>query len=157
MEKFMWCPACKTTSLWLLDETGVYFEKEIYACTCGVVPDNLIDWDNIRKFVAGLPDSPERGMSYDFQYLSVKLSEETARRTSRYPVRAVSGLDTGGYRNDVRIIRLPEVMRLVGLGKSTIYEMIAKGTFPRPVSLGSRAVGWKAGDIWAWLLTRKAA
>ena len=58
---------------------------------------------------------------------------------------------------DMAILRMPEVIRLVGLGRSTIYEMIAKGNFPRPVSLGRRAVGWIAGDIRNWLQNRQAA
>lgn len=52
---------------------------------------------------------------------------------------------------DLAILRLPEVMRLVGLAKSTIYQMIKDERFPRPVSLGPRAVGWPVCDIHAWL------
>ncbi len=58
---------------------------------------------------------------------------------------------------EIAILRLPEVMGLVGLGRTTIYEMMAKGDFPRSVSLGRRAIGWISCDIRAWLQTRKAA
>jgi prophage regulatory protein len=40
------------------------------------------------------------------------------------------------------ILRLPDVKRSTGLSLSTIYLRIAQGTFPKPVSLGGRAVGW---------------
>ena len=40
------------------------------------------------------------------------------------------------------ILRLPDVKRSTGLSRSTIYLRIAQGTFPKPVSLGGRAVGW---------------
>ena len=50
-----------------------------------------------------------------------------------------------------RIIRLPEVMRRVGLSRSSIYEYIKKGTFPKQVSLGARAVGWFETDIDLWV------
>jgi prophage regulatory protein len=33
------------------------------------------------------------------------------------------------------------------LSRSTIYLRIAQGVFPRPVSLGGRAVGWPAGEV----------
>lgn len=56
---------------------------------------------------------------------------------------------------DMAILRLPEVIKLVGLGRTSIYDMMAKGIFPRPVSLGRRAVGWVTADIRNWLQTRK--
>jgi prophage regulatory protein len=45
------------------------------------------------------------------------------------------------------ILRLPAVKASTGLSRSTIYMRIAQGVFPRPVSLGSRAVGWPSGEI----------
>lgn len=50
-----------------------------------------------------------------------------------------------------RILRLPEVMARTGLSRSTIYLRISQGTFPKPVNLGSRAVGWIEGEIQKWL------
>ena len=52
------------------------------------------------------------------------------------------------------ILRLPEVMRSTGLSRSTIYLRIAEGTFPKPVNLGGRAVGWLEVDIQEWLQRR---
>lgn len=49
------------------------------------------------------------------------------------------------------ILRLPTVKSRTGLSRSTIYLRIAKGEFPRPVSLGGRAVGWLESDIESWL------
>jgi predicted DNA-binding transcriptional regulator AlpA len=40
------------------------------------------------------------------------------------------------------ILRLPAVKTRTGLSRSTIYLRVSQGTFPRPVSLGGRAVGW---------------
>lgn len=56
-----------------------------------------------------------------------------------------------------RILRRAEVLRLIGLKKSALYELMAQGHFPRPMKLGERAVGWRAGDVAAWLNTREAA
>ena len=50
-----------------------------------------------------------------------------------------------------RVWRLPEVIIQTGLSRSTIYEMIKRGEFPRQFNLGARAVGWVADDIMAWL------
>jgi prophage regulatory protein len=49
------------------------------------------------------------------------------------------------------IWRLPEVLRQTGLSRSTIYEMIGRGDFPRQVQLGRRAVGWIADDVVDWV------
>ena len=50
-----------------------------------------------------------------------------------------------------RVWRLPEVMTQTGLSRSTIYEMIGKGEFPRQFNLGPRAVGWSSKDVLAWV------
>ena len=52
------------------------------------------------------------------------------------------------------ILRLPDVKRSTGLSRSTIYLRITQGTFPRPVSLGGRAVGWLEAEVQQWLERR---
>jgi prophage regulatory protein len=52
------------------------------------------------------------------------------------------------------ILRLPAVKTSTGLSRSTIYLRVAEGTFPRPVSLGGRAVGWLEAEIQEWLRQR---
>jgi prophage regulatory protein len=54
----------------------------------------------------------------------------------------------------MRIIRLKEVIDCTGLGRSTIYKYIAKGTFPKWVSLGDRCVGWVESEVHDWILAR---
>ena len=49
------------------------------------------------------------------------------------------------------ILRLPDVKSCTGLSRSTIYLRVAQGTFPAPLSLGARAVGWKSSEVLAWL------
>lgn len=49
------------------------------------------------------------------------------------------------------IVRLPAVKASTGLSRSTIYLRMHQGTFPKPVSLGLRAVGWPQNEIEAWL------
>jgi prophage regulatory protein len=45
------------------------------------------------------------------------------------------------------ILRLPDVKASTGLSRSTIYLRITQGVFPKPVSLGGRAVGWPASEV----------
>jgi prophage regulatory protein len=52
------------------------------------------------------------------------------------------------------ILRLPAVTTSTGLSRSTIYLRISQGTFPKPVSLGGRAVGWLEAEIQDWLQQR---
>jgi len=60
------------------------------------------------------------------------------------------------------ILRLPAVKARTGLARSTIYLRISEGRFPKPVSLGGRAVGWIEAEVNDWLnrqieASRKAA
>lgn len=55
------------------------------------------------------------------------------------------------------ILRLPAVKARTGLSRSTIYLRIAEGKFPRPISLGPRAVGWVEGEVIEWIGQRIAA
>lgn len=50
-----------------------------------------------------------------------------------------------------RILRLPEVKAATGKSRSSIYQGVANGTFPAPVALGPRSVGWRESDLTAWL------
>jgi prophage regulatory protein len=54
------------------------------------------------------------------------------------------------------ILRRKQVEQRTGLSRSTIYDHIQKGSFPRPIKLGVRAVGWIETEIDAWLATRLA-
>jgi len=53
-----------------------------------------------------------------------------------------------------KIKRRPEVEAKTGLSRSTIYEKMKNGTFPKPVKLGPRAVGWLEIEIDAWICER---
>lgn len=53
-----------------------------------------------------------------------------------------------------RVLRLPEVRRMTGLSRSSIYELQADGRFPRSIKLGERAVGWLEQEVREWLARR---
>jgi len=57
---------------------------------------------------------------------------------------------TSQYKTEIilpTILRLPEVKLRSGLSRSTIYAYISQGLWPKPVSLGVRAVGWPENEI----------
>ena len=53
-----------------------------------------------------------------------------------------------------KVLRLRAVREITGLSRSSIYAAIARGEFPRQVSLGARAVGWIEAEVLAWVEKR---
>ncbi len=53
--------------------------------------------------------------------------------------------------------RRTEVEEITGLSRSTIYDMMAKGEFPRPVRLTRKAVRWPESKISEWLKQLESA
>ena len=56
-----------------------------------------------------------------------------------------------------RLPRLPVVEDRTGNSRSTIYEMVRDGKFPRSVKIGARSVGWIESEIDEWIETREPA
>lgn len=50
-----------------------------------------------------------------------------------------------------RLLTMKEVQEIVGFKKDYIYRNIKKGTFPKQVSFGGRAVRWRLSDIQKWV------
>ena len=46
-----------------------------------------------------------------------------------------------------KFLKLPEVRVRTGKSRSSIYQGVKDGTFPRPIKLGPRAVGWIEAEI----------
>jgi prophage regulatory protein len=47
-------------------------------------------------------------------------------------------------------LRISLVMRLTGLGRSTIYRLMAEDEFPQPVRLTRRLIAWRRTDLDQW-------
>lgn len=47
-------------------------------------------------------------------------------------------------------LRMRAVTRMTGLGRSTIYRLVAQDKFPSPVRLANRAIGWRRVDLERW-------
>lgn len=53
-------------------------------------------------------------------------------------------------------LRDPQVTAVTGIPRSTRYELIEKGEFPRPIRLSPRIVAWSGREIAAWQRKRIA-
>ena len=53
-----------------------------------------------------------------------------------------------------RIIRRKEVEGRTGLSRATIYRKVKAGSFPKPLHLTERAVGWLETEVQAFLQAR---
>ena len=54
----------------------------------------------------------------------------------------------------VQILRLPQVCKVTGLGRSMIYQLESTRRFPCRVRIGARAVGWVESEVQRWLADR---
>jgi len=54
----------------------------------------------------------------------------------------------------MKIMRLEEVMSCTGLGRSSIYKLMADGMFPKSVPLVNRSVGWVSYEVEGWIKDR---
>ena len=52
------------------------------------------------------------------------------------------------------VLRLPQVLEICGLSRSSVYSMMKDGSFPKGFRLGTRAVGWRSTDIKQWIDNR---
>lgn len=50
-----------------------------------------------------------------------------------------------------RFIRLKQVMELCALSKTSVYEAMKKGEFPKAVKLGGRASAWVKSEVEDWI------
>jgi prophage regulatory protein len=56
--------------------------------------------------------------------------------------------------SNAQFLRWPDVERITGLSRTTIWRLERDGDFPERVSIGPRAVAWRLGDVQRWAETR---
>lgn len=56
-----------------------------------------------------------------------------------------------------KLLRLNDVKAATGLGRTSLYDLMARGEFPRPVPLSARARGWLESEVRAWQDSRVAS
>lgn len=52
-----------------------------------------------------------------------------------------------GNNQSIRLLRLHQVLALIPVGKSFVWESVKKGNFPMPIKLAPRVTAWRAEDI----------
>ncbi len=53
-----------------------------------------------------------------------------------------------------KVLRKGELSAMVGLHYSTIWRLMQRGEFPRPVQLSENRVGWLEAEVEEWLARR---
>jgi len=56
----------------------------------------------------------------------------------------------------LRLIRLPDVISMIGLGRTSVLALSKSGRFPKPLKIG-RAIAWEIGEIERWIETQQQA
>lgn len=138
-----------------------------YARPIGGGPVHAIDaalWevdDFLPRFRANAfhPEAPFDLTSAPTHYLFVSEQEVEAfleewSRDPAVPTSADNATIPGQQRN--RLLRLPEVLLLTGLSRSTMYAMIKRQTFPDSVKIGDRSAAWRHDEIIAWMAERRS-
>ncbi|MCG9698020.1 AlpA family transcriptional regulator [Shewanella sp. Isolate11] len=54
----------------------------------------------------------------------------------------------------MKLLRLNQVMERTGLGRSSIYNYMSTGEFPKPVKIGPRVSAWVESEVEDWIMER---
>lgn len=54
-----------------------------------------------------------------------------------------------------RLLRLRQVINLIGISRSSIYQLERDGRFPKRVAIGPRSVAWRESEILEWIASRQ--
>ena len=106
--------------------------------------------DQVMEFMEAYDQAQLDGVSSRSSPLRDSSSRE--RRDRAMPRTIVTEVEV-----PIRIVRLPDVQARTGLARSTIYVRLAEGSFPKPVALGARAVGWIEEEVDEWIRQQIAA
>jgi prophage regulatory protein len=71
--------------------------------------------------------------------------------------RRVMRAETPTSPDRIRVMRLPEVMRVTGIRRTLIYRLQAESRFPHSVKITDYAVGWLEAEVNAWIAERVAS
>ena len=50
-----------------------------------------------------------------------------------------------------RLLRLRDVLAVVGMSRAHVYNLIKHGLFPRPIALGSNCARWVQSEVQGWV------
>lgn len=49
--------------------------------------------------------------------------------------------------DDIKFMRIGEVLKIIPVGRSTFYRKVKNGEYPKPYKLSDRISAWKYSDI----------
>lgn len=55
---------------------------------------------------------------------------------------------------DEKILKIKQVVEVVCISRSSLYTMVKRGDFPKPLKLGMRSSGWLKTEVDAWISER---
>ncbi|WP_323897580.1 helix-turn-helix transcriptional regulator [Aeromonas allosaccharophila] len=61
------------------------------------------------------------------------------------------------FSSELRYIRMKETCHKTGLSKSSIYDLMNAGAFPKTIKLGGRSVAFVEAEVNAWMAERLTA
>ena len=79
------------------------------------------------------------------------MNKETILRQERQEANRDIRPETLGSMEDCQLLRLPDIVKLIRVGKSTIWAWVKEGRFIPPIHLGPRTTVWRARDVRDWL------
>lgn len=98
--------------------------------------------------INGLDGSGLRGKCRDARTSHVQKHETRLKMTATDKMdEAVQAVILFQHLPDEAIVRLPTVLALFPVSDGQVWRMVREGSFPSPVKLADRAIGWKAGAI----------
>ena len=56
-----------------------------------------------------------------------------------------------------RIIRMRELVKMLGMSRSSIYRLILLNEFPQQLKLSTRTVGWRLSVIEKWIADKESS
>jgi prophage regulatory protein len=92
------------------------------------------------------PSVPNRHVPEPFASAKISLAGAAKR------CRSLLTLDAGRD----RFMRRPEVQRISGLSRSSLYRATARKEFPESIQISTNAVAWVASEVDAWVAARIA-
>jgi len=52
------------------------------------------------------------------------------------------------------LLRLPDVLKRTGMGRTMLYNLVKRGTFPASIKLSRRCVAWPSDAVERWVRAR---
>jgi prophage regulatory protein len=107
----------------------------------------------VRMFETGLNEKGEPLSQFEFEALCERWCHVFGELPPFGPPDETPATEPGPLPADDTMLPMKEVLRIVGLSKSTVKRRVkdAANSFPKPVRLSPRRIGWRAGDVKAWL------